>query len=89
MGPPLHVVIEAFLHLVAGLNMIYICYSAPAQGLMDEANRVGRSIYFSGWYDFPSDSKDVVTFLIRTQKTCEVSAGGIVRIDMEMFMAVL
>ncbi|VEN59367.1 unnamed protein product [Callosobruchus maculatus] len=86
--PPLHVVIEAFLHLVAGLNMIYICYSAPAQGLMDEANRVSRSIYFSAWYHFPSDSKDVLTFLIGTQKKYEISAGGIVRIDMEMFMAV-
>nr|CAH7730623.1 unnamed protein product [Callosobruchus chinensis] len=85
--PPLHVVIEAFLHLVAGLNMIYICYSAPAQALMDEANRVGRSIYFSGWYHFPSDSKDMLTFLIGTQKKYEISAGGIVRIDMEMFMA--
>nr|CAI5865529.1 unnamed protein product [Callosobruchus analis] len=72
--PPLHVVIEAFLHLVAGLNMIYICYSAPAQALMNEANRVGRSIYFSRWYQFPSDSKDVLTFLIGTQKKYEISA---------------
>lgn len=32
--------IEASIHLTAGLNQIWICYSLPAQTLMDEVRNL-------------------------------------------------
>ncbi|XP_050505038.1 uncharacterized protein LOC126883487 isoform X2 [Diabrotica virgifera virgifera] len=79
--------IEALFHLIAGLNQIVLCYSIPAQALMDQADEVSHSVYFSKWYDYPHYAKHVWQIMVRDARRIEITAGGFVMIDLKMFMA--
>ncbi|CAH1099317.1 unnamed protein product [Psylliodes chrysocephalus] len=83
----LNLQIEAIVHTMSGLNEIFLCYSIPAQLLMDEAAKVTKSIYLSNWYEYPKYAKDVLPIMIRNQKPLTITAGGFVMIDLKMFMA--
>ncbi|CAH1987572.1 unnamed protein product [Acanthoscelides obtectus] len=78
--------IDAVLHLLAGMNQIYMCYAHPAQELMFEASKVRSSAYFSQWIDHPEYKKFVILIMTRGQREVTISAGGMVRIDLEMFL---
>nr|ALR72571.1 odorant receptor OR28 [Colaphellus bowringi] len=82
----INVQMEALFHLIAGLNEICLCYSIPAQTLMNEADEVGKNAYFSKWYEHPKDAKLILQIMIRDQKRMVITAGDFVRIDMEMFL---
>ncbi|VEN59359.1 unnamed protein product [Callosobruchus maculatus] len=73
-------------HLIAGLNMIFTCYAWPAQAMMNEANAVRNAVYLSDWHLYSGHQKHILIVLMGCLKTIEIKAGGILRIDMEMFM---
>nr|CAI5865528.1 unnamed protein product [Callosobruchus analis] len=73
-------------HLIAGLNMIFTCYAWPAQAMMNEANAVRNTVYLCDWHVYSEHQKYILIILMGSLKTIEIKAGGILRIDMEMFM---
>ncbi|CAH1987580.1 unnamed protein product [Acanthoscelides obtectus] len=76
-------------HLIAGLNMIFTCYAWPAQEMMNEANAVRNSVYLSDWHLYGEHHKHILIVLMGSLKTIEFKAGGILTIDMNMFLAVM
>ncbi|VEN59369.1 unnamed protein product [Callosobruchus maculatus] len=82
-----HFNISHWVHLVAGLNMIYTCYSWPAQDLMNQANEVPNSIYSSHWQNHLASAKHLLMALPGCQKPFEVKAGRLLTVDMGMFLA--
>ncbi|VEN45411.1 unnamed protein product, partial [Callosobruchus maculatus] len=60
--------VDAMLHLLAGLNQLYMCYSYPAQELTYEASKVRNSAYFSEWNENMEYSRFIMMIMTRGQK---------------------
>nr|CAI5865534.1 unnamed protein product [Callosobruchus analis] len=65
-----------------------MCYAYPAQELTLEASNVRCSAYFSEWNENMEYSRFILMIMIRSQKDVMIAAGGMVRIDLEMFLVV-
>ncbi|VEN59366.1 unnamed protein product [Callosobruchus maculatus] len=84
-----HFNITYWVHLAAGLNIMYTCYSWPAQDLTNQANEVPNSIYFSHWQNHLASAKHLLMALPECQKPFEIKAGRLLKVDMGMFLAPL
>ncbi|VEN45061.1 unnamed protein product [Callosobruchus maculatus] len=78
---------EGALHIVAVLYMFSFCYCIPAQDMSNQISNLAISAYLSDWQSHTKNSKDIMLVIIVTQKHFEISAGGIIPLNMQTLLA--
>nr|APC94328.1 odorant receptor 15 [Pyrrhalta aenescens] len=80
--------IEALFHLIAGINVIGVGYCIPSEAVMNQADKISESIYFSEWYNYPQEAKNVLQILQKETKPLRITAGGLFVVNLERFMII-
>ncbi|VEN55161.1 unnamed protein product [Callosobruchus maculatus] len=81
------IIAEGGLHILLALYMIAFCYCIPVQNMTDEIANVSVSAYFSNWQNHSKKTKDIIIVILAAQKKFEITAGGIVPLNMQTMMA--
>nr|CAH7743937.1 unnamed protein product [Callosobruchus chinensis] len=80
-------VIEGALHIITVLYMISFCYCLPAQDMTTEISNLSMSAYFSNWQNYTKNTKDIILVIQAAQKRFEISAGGIIPLNVQTLLA--
>ncbi|VEN55162.1 unnamed protein product [Callosobruchus maculatus] len=82
------IIAEGMLHILAAFYMISFCYCIPAQAMTNEISSVSTSAYLSNWQNYSKNTKDIILVILAAQKQFEVTAGGIVPLNMQTLLGV-
>nr|CAH7740243.1 unnamed protein product [Callosobruchus chinensis] len=67
---------------------IFGAYCVPAQICINEAEDIKISAYFSKWYEHPRFKRHISMILARDSLGITITAGGIVKVDLETALSV-
>ncbi|VEN47684.1 unnamed protein product [Callosobruchus maculatus] len=81
------IIVEGMLHIILSLYMISFCYCVPAQAMTNEIANVSTSAYFSNWQNYSKNTKDIILVILAAQTRFEISAGGIVPVNVETLLS--
>nr|CAI5825863.1 unnamed protein product [Callosobruchus analis] len=80
-------VVEGALHIITVLYMISFCYCIPAQNMTNEISNLSMSAYCSNWQNYTKNTKDLVLVILAAQKRFEISAGGIIPLNVQTLLS--
>ncbi|CAH1985063.1 unnamed protein product [Acanthoscelides obtectus] len=75
--------IEPALRILMGLFELNLCFSLPAQSMVDQAEQLGLSLYMSKWYKYPGYAKSVLIGLSSDNIETFIDIGGFGRLNMQ------
>ncbi|VEN53914.1 unnamed protein product, partial [Callosobruchus maculatus] len=76
-------IIEPALRITLGLFELNLCFSFPAQSMVNQAEQIGVSLYLSKWHKYPSHSKAVLLGLLSGRIEAFIDIGGFGRLNMQ------